>query len=111
NVRITHLTLGPLGVGSLYHLFAARLARELPRSTIERIAEASGGNPFHALEIARQVVASGPLDAAAPLPVPESILDAARDRIRRLTPATRAALLRVAALSRPTTALVDPVDL
>ena len=40
-----------------------------------------------------------------------SILDAARDRVRRLPPATRAALLRVAALNRPTTALVDPADL
>jgi hypothetical protein len=104
NVRIQRVVLGPLGVGSLYHLFVARLGRELPRSTIERIAETSGGNPFHALEIARQVVAGGPLDAAAPLPVPASVLDAARDRIRRLPPATRAALLRVAALNRPTTA-------
>jgi DNA-binding CsgD family transcriptional regulator len=111
NVRIHRLSLGPLSVGSLYHVFAARLGRELPRSTIERIAEASGGNPFHALEIARQVVDGGRLDAAAPLPVPESILDAARDRIRRLPPATRGALLRVAALSRPTTALVAPEDL
>ena len=111
NLRIHRLSLGPLSVGSLYHVFAARLGRELPRSTIERIAEASGGNPFHALEIARQVVDGGRLDAAAPLPVPETILDAARDRIRRLPPATRGALLRVAALSRPTTALVAAEDL
>ncbi|HEX5015795.1 MAG TPA: AAA family ATPase [Candidatus Limnocylindrales bacterium] len=111
NLRIHRLTLGPLAVGSLYQLFVTRLGRELPRSTIERIAEASGGNPFHALEIARQIVDGGHLDAAAPLPVPESILDAARDRIRRLPPETRGALLRVAALGRPTTALVNPADL
>jgi DNA-binding NarL/FixJ family response regulator len=111
NVRIRTITLGPLGVSSLYHLFVARLGRELPRATIERIAEVSGGNPFHALEIARQVVAGGPLDAASPLPLPESILDAARDRIRKLPPATRAALLRVAALNRPTTALVPAAEL
>jgi DNA-binding CsgD family transcriptional regulator len=111
NVRLHRLALGPLGVGSLYHLFVARLGRELPRSTIERIADVSGGNPFHALEIARQIVDGGGLDAATPLPVPESILDAARDRVRRLPPATRAALLRVAALNRPTTALVAAADL
>ena len=111
NVRVQRIALGPLGVAHLYHLFASRLGRELPRSTIERIAEASGGNPFHALEIARQVVDGGLPDAATPLPVPASILDVARDRVRRLPPATRAALLRVAALNRPTTALVDPSDL
>jgi DNA-binding NarL/FixJ family response regulator len=111
NLRIHRLTLGPLSVGSLYHLFVARLGTELPRSTIERIADTSGGNPFHALEIARQIVEGGPLDPATPLPVPDSILDAARERIRRLPATTRDALLRVAALSRPTTALVDPADL
>ena len=111
NVRIRRVVLGPLTVGSLYHLFLARLGRELPRATIERIAEVSGGNPFHALEIARRVVEGGPPDAAAPLPVPESIIEAARDRVRRLPPAARTALLRVAALNRPTTALVPPADL
>lgn len=111
NVRVQRIALGPLGVSHLYHLFVTRLRRELPRATIERIAEASGGNPFHALEIARQVVGGGLPDAAAPLPVPASVLDVARDRVRRLPPATRAALLRVAALNRPTTALVDPADL
>ena len=111
NVRIQRVVLGPLTVGSLYHMFLARLGRELPRATIERIAEVSGGNPFHALEIARRVVEGGPPDASAPLPVPESIIEAARDRVRRLPPATRTALLRVAALNRPTTALVPPTDL
>jgi DNA-binding NarL/FixJ family response regulator len=111
NVRIRTIALGPLGVNSLYHLFVARLGKELPRATIERIAEVSGGNPFHALEIARQVIAGGPLDASAPLPLPDSILDAARDRIRKLPPATRAALLRVAALNRATTAVVPAADL
>src|SRR4029078_8914397 len=67
-------------------------------------------------------------DAATPMPVPESVLDAARDRIRRLPPATRGAPLaapgptppphaaaapplRLPALNRPTTALVPPADL
>ena len=111
DVRVQRIALGPLGVTHLYHLFVARLGKELPRATIVRIAEVSGGNPFHALEIARQVVDGGLPDPAAPLPVPASVLDVARDRVRRLPPSTRAALLRVAALNRPTTALVDPADL
>ena len=105
--RIRRIRLGSLGTGALYSLFVDRLGHPFPRATIVRIADASGGNPFVALEIGRAMLDGGEQDAGAPVPVPASVRDLATDRIRRLPPATRAELLRAAALARPTTELVD----
>jgi DNA-binding CsgD family transcriptional regulator len=109
--RLTRVRLGPLSTGALYHLFAARLGHSFPRSTIVRIAEASGGNPFYALEIGRAMLDGGRRVAGAPMPVPASVRGLAGDRIRRLPASTREGLLRVAALARPTSALVDVASL
>ena len=54
--RFVRVRLGPLSAGALYHLFTAQLGRAFPRATMIRIAEASGGNPFYALEIGRALV-------------------------------------------------------
>src|SRR5262245_4850511 len=105
--RIKRIRLGPIGPGALYQLFVDRLGQALPRATVVRIAEASKGNPFDALEIARAMLEAGHRDPSAPLPVPSSIDGLAGERIRRLPDETRLELLRVASLARPTTALID----
>ena len=46
-------TLGPMPLAALHQLFLARFGRSFPRLVLVRIEEASGGNPFYALEIAR----------------------------------------------------------
>lgn len=109
--RIKRIRLGALGAGALYQLFSDRLGRTLPHATVIRIAEASQGNPFDALEIARAVLEAGGQDASAPLPVPASVRDLAGERIRRLPDPTRLELLRVASLARPTTSLIDAARL
>lgn len=47
------LRMGPLSLGGVHKLIVARLGHALPRPTLSRIYEISGGNPFFALELAR----------------------------------------------------------
>ena len=74
---------------------------------LRRLREASGGNPFFALEIGRALVRSGsdPTPAEA-LPVPETLRELVRDRLAPLPARTRDALLAASALSQPTLGLV-----
>ena len=66
--------LGPLALGSLGEVIADRLGRSLPRPILARVAEASRGNPFYALEVARLVIADAEVGAAdARLPVPDDV--------------------------------------
>ena len=50
--RLVTIALGPLSVGALYELLRTRAGTVLPRPTLLRVWEASGGNPFFALELA-----------------------------------------------------------
>jgi DNA-binding CsgD family transcriptional regulator len=105
--RTERLRLGPLSLGGLHHLLRDRLGQVLPRPMLQRIAQASGGNPLLALELARALLEletrPGP---GEPLPVPETLADLLNARLRRLPSATRDALLAAAALSSPDTALI-----
>jgi ribosomal protein S12 methylthiotransferase accessory factor YcaO len=62
-----------------------------------RIAEASGGNPLFALELARGL-GDGP---AAALALPDSLQEAVSNRLDLIAPAVRDALRIVAALASP----------
>src|SRR3954451_10710421 len=99
-------TVGPLTVAALHHILKDRLGQTLTRSALVRVHAISGGNPFYALEVARELVRADPVVGGA-VPVPDSIRDVLSRRLRRLPAATRTALLTAAALSDPTTALVD----
>jgi DNA-binding CsgD family transcriptional regulator len=99
--------LGPLSVGALHQLILARLGRALTRPTIVRIATAARGNPFYALEIAREVLRRGEASAGAPLPVPDDLSELLSARIQRLPPATREQLLAIAALATTPLAMLD----
>ncbi|HET8980349.1 MAG TPA: LuxR family transcriptional regulator [Solirubrobacteraceae bacterium] len=108
--RVMRLRVGPLPVDSLRRLIGERVGRPLPLPVLTRIAEASGGNPFYALEVARLLPATESLDTA-PLPVPEDVRALAASRVTPLPLAARSALLRAAVLAAPDTTLVDPVAL
>ncbi|MFL5865112.1 MAG: LuxR C-terminal-related transcriptional regulator, partial [Solirubrobacteraceae bacterium] len=85
---------------------ADRLGHPLPRPLLARIAEASRGNPFYALEVARLV----PRDAAtadARLPVPDDVRTLAATRVHALPKTTQRALLHAAVLAEPDTRAVD----
>jgi len=72
-----------------------------------RLAQASRGNPFYALEIARELERHGELSAGEALPIPSDLSELVSARIRRLPAATRDALLTAAALASPALSLVD----
>ena len=97
------LVLGPLSLTALHQLIRSRSGVTLSRPMLVRVAEASGGNPFFALEISGAIAR----DAAKPtlsdvLPVPRSLQDLLRDRIDHLSAPARAVASLAAALSRPT---------
>ena len=101
--ELTRSRLGPLSLGALHSLIAARIGRSLPRSTIVRIEEISSGNPFYAVELARSM--TGP-----PLPpdawLPDTLSELVRQRVGRLDDGVRRALLATACVSAPTVELL-----
>ena len=103
--RLEQLRLGPLSAGALHRLVQLRLGRSLPRPTLLRLLETSGGNPFFALELARAL--DDAVDPTQPLPVPESLETLVRARLDRLPDETRSELLLACAHTRPTAVDVD----
>jgi hypothetical protein len=55
--RATRVHVGPLSAGAIQRLLQTRIGHGFPRPTLLRLHEASGGNPFFALELARAVEA------------------------------------------------------
>jgi DNA-binding CsgD family transcriptional regulator len=105
--RSRRLELGPLSVAALQRIVSERLGVTFSRPTLVRLADASRGNAFYALEIARLLVRGDMQPAAGRLPVPDDLRSLAEDRISSLPAATRDALLRAAALAQPDTTAVD----
>ena len=92
----------PLSMGAIHRLLHARLGLVLTRPALRRVHEASGGNPFYALELGR---AAEPATGEPP-PVPEPLRDLVRARLGTLPAPTREAMAATAALARPTVELV-----
>jgi DNA-binding CsgD family transcriptional regulator len=105
--RLARLRLGPLGVDAVRRLVESALGYGFPRPTLLRIAQAAGGNPLFAFEIARALGPAPALEPGAPLPVPDSLRELVAGRIADLDPAARQTLLVAAALSHPTLELVE----
>jgi DNA-binding CsgD family transcriptional regulator/tetratricopeptide (TPR) repeat protein len=107
NNRVHRLRLGQLDLWSLYRIVREHTSMTLSRPELLRLAEACGGNPLFAIEIARALQRSDVrISPVEPLPVPRSLADLVADRIRPLPARTRLALLHASALARPTTAHV-----
>jgi DNA-binding CsgD family transcriptional regulator len=100
---LVRIDVGPMSLAALHRILADTLDRTFPRPTLVRIAEASRGNPLHAIEIARQL--------SETVPVSTSFDELVRTRLQALPEETRLALLRAAALARPDTRTVDANDL
>jgi DNA-binding NarL/FixJ family response regulator len=100
---LRRVVLGSLSLASLHHIVRERLGTSPTRPMIARVAEASGGNPFFAIEIARAIAGqpSGPNDQG-PLPVPHTMQKLAREHVSALSGAARQTVLVAASLSRPT---------
>ncbi len=102
--RVEHVAVGPLSVGALQQVLRARLARAVPRPSLLRLHEVSGGNPFYAIELARALAAAkdGAGDPTLPLPVPEQLEELIAARVDGFGADTREALVLAAAQPRLT---------
>jgi len=109
--RIARIRLEPLSVDDLGALLHARLGANLPRPTLKRLHEMSGGNPFFALEIARAELRGELRPTGAALPIPQTLReDLLRDRLRGLPSANRETLLYASACSRSTVGLLEAAE-
>jgi DNA-binding CsgD family transcriptional regulator len=104
---VERLALGPLSVAAVHQLILDAFGKSFTRPVLMRVHQAAGGNPFYALEIAREMQRIGPLPPGRPLPVPEDHRDLALLRLSRLPRATRDVLAQIAAMSRPSTEDLD----
>jgi predicted ATPase len=75
------IDVGPVSVAALHRIIGEAVGRTFARPILIRIAEASAGNPFHAIEIARELERRGVQDSIAPLPVPDSLGALVRARV------------------------------
>jgi DNA-binding CsgD family transcriptional regulator len=100
--RFVSIAVGPLAVGALHRILHDRLGIAFPRPLLLRVLEASGGNPFFALEIGR-ALQRGELRSlpGEPLAVPRTLEEFARDRMAALPPGARDVLAAAAVLSVP----------
>jgi DNA-binding CsgD family transcriptional regulator len=105
--RRRDVLLGPLSLAVLEGIIKREIRQSLARPTLVRVAGMCQGNPFYAVEIARELARVGIPKGAAPLPVPSELQGLLRSRMSRLPAETREALLVAACASQPTTAFVD----
>jgi DNA-binding CsgD family transcriptional regulator len=96
---VERLAVGPLDLDGLEGLLRRRLQVSFSKPTLSEIQELSGGNPFYALEIAR-VAADPDHDPTMPIALPASLESLVAERIDAVDPATRRALLLIAAHGR-----------
>lgn len=100
--KVERLPVGPLSLGAIERLLADRLGLSLPRTALVRLHETSRGNPLFALELGRALVDAGSLPGPGqPLPVPGELQALLVQRVRRLPPDAREALLLASLLSQP----------
>ena len=104
---VSRLSVGPLAPPVLFQILKDRLGLELSPPQLTQLCEMTGGNPFFALEIGRELSLTPPAPGRS-LPVPGSLREVVGAGLARLPPPSREVLLLVAALARPTVqALVD----
>ena len=104
----TRIDVGPLSVAAIHQLFRRVLGGSFPRPLLVGIHRTAAGNPFYALEIAREILRVGIPPPGQPLPVPADHRDLVLLRLRRLPRATRDVLAELAAMP---SAAVGQVDL
>ena len=105
--RLGHVRLGPLSLGATGEILRSRLGAALPRYALTRLYDACGGNPFYALECGRALADDPRLFLTCePVPVPRSLRDLVRRRVRRLEPEVLRVGRLVAASSDPRERLI-----
>jgi DNA-binding CsgD family transcriptional regulator len=112
--RAAQIDLAELGQAALAELIMARFPGQWSPGVLREITTLAAGNPYAALEVARETVARGPRDGTKAR-VPASLATAVRSRLRRLGPPALATVQTAALTGEPTRALLrmvrpEPVD-
>lgn len=108
--RVTRLSVAGLSFTEINELVRRKLAVGFPRSTVEQLHTASGGNPFFALEMARTLTEGRRAPRPGePLLLPDNLRDLLRERIAGLPQTTRDVLLTIATLARPSEPQLEAV--
>ena len=92
----------PLSLGALHRLLRDRFGLSPPRPQLRRIHETSGGSPFFALQLARNLHERESRHVGARLPLPETLHELLGERLTALSEGTKDALLLAASSSDPT---------
>ena len=100
---VRRIRLRPLTVGELRQVLMFRLGSSVARPTLLRIHEIAAGNPFFALELAREI---GARRRITEFSLPSSLGDLVTSRLSRVGEGAEDALLAMASLPDPTIQLV-----
>ncbi len=102
------LDVGLLDLTALHQVVQSHLGVALPRPLLAEVHQASGGNPFYALEIVRTLTRSAvSVEAGEPLRVPDSLHDLVHGRLLALPPESRDFLIAAAAHAHPTIPITE----
>jgi DNA-binding CsgD family transcriptional regulator len=106
--RVTQMRIGPLPFGAFQSAVRATAGSGFSRLTIRRLFDASGGNPFYGLELARALDRAGAEPSPEePLPVPAGLQGVLSARLTALPDDARDTLLVAACLRLPTASVMD----
>ena len=99
--RFTRLDVGPLSMDETDALLRGRLELKLSRPVLTRLHSISGGTPFYAIELGRELQARGTWATPEALEVPRSLDRLVGARIAALEPSADEVALFAAALAPP----------
>ncbi|HYF12240.1 MAG TPA: AAA family ATPase [Actinomycetota bacterium] len=101
--RVHRVHVGPLSVDAIERVIRDTVADGFARTTLLRLHETSGGNPFFAQEIGRALLRrGGDVAAGERPPIPERLQELVEDRLEGLPAETIEALEVVSAAAAPT---------
>jgi DNA-binding CsgD family transcriptional regulator len=99
--RLVRMGVEPLSVGATTRIVRERTGSVLPRQTMRRVHEASGGNPFFAVELARTIQRQvAEIAPGRPLPVPDTLKGVVSERLAALPLRVRRSLAQAAAVGQ-----------
>jgi len=103
--RLTRVDLAGLGDAALSELILTRFPGQWSPGLLRRVVTLAAGNPYTAVEVARETVASGGRDGPAAR-LPSALAESLRRRLARLTPQALAVVQAAALAGTPTRALL-----
>ena len=105
DIEVEQVAIGGLDAEAMHDVVVGSRGTSLPRATLRRVHEVSGGNPFFAIELARSLEADRDRELGALLPIPTNLRELVRNRLAAL-PGGADILALVAALPQATATMV-----